>query len=190
MDPRSRADTFKVRPPVEDETFSGVTGVVRGLPTPRKRSHQSSIADTATTIPEAVSDIVSHPEPENLHSAKRRRMDERQAQRPMTESMYTPKPTPLLDPSHQASCLITSDSPILSPLDADHREHGTASLALSSADHYDGEDGDGAYVQGAVQEQSQARRSIIPPQETQLEQDHRGESNRRVISRQGSRREV
>ncbi|CAN9344871.1 unnamed protein product [Alternaria sp. RS040] len=117
-------------------------------------------------------------------------MDERQAQRPMTESMYTPKPTPLLDPTHQASCLITSDSPILSPPDADHREHGTASLALSSADHYDGEDGDGAYVQGAVQKQSQARRSIIPPQETQLEQDHRGESNRRVISRQGSGSEV
>jgi hypothetical protein len=117
-------------------------------------------------------------------------MDERQAQRPMTESMYTPKPTPLLDPTHQASCLITSDSPILSPPDADHKEHGTASLALSSADHYDGEDGDGAYVQGAVQKQSQARRSIIPPQETQLEQDHREESNRRVISRQGSGSEV
>ena len=137
---------------MEDETFFGVASVVKGPPTTQKRSHQSSIADTATTIPEAVSDIVSHPEPENLHSAKRRRMDERQAQRPMTESMYTPKPTPLLDPSHQASCLITSDSPILSPPDADHREHGTASLALSSADHYDGEDGDGAYVQGAVEE--------------------------------------
>ncbi|CAN9300973.1 unnamed protein product [Alternaria alternata] len=182
--------TYHVLPPVEDETFSGVTGVVRGPPTPQKRSHRSSIADAATTILEAVPDIVSHPEPENLHSAKRRRMDERQSQSPITESMYTPKPTPLLDPSHQASCLSTGDSPILSHPGADHREHGTISLALSSTNHYDLEDGDGAYVQGAVEEHSQTRRSIIPSQEIQFEQDVRGKSNRRVISRKGSGSEV
>ncbi|CAN9205627.1 unnamed protein product [Alternaria alternata] len=161
-----------IRPPVEDETFSGVTGVVRGPPTPRKRSHQSSIADAATTILEAVPDIVSHPDPENLHSTKRRRMDERQAQSPITESTYTPKPTPLLDPNHQSSCLSTSDGSILSPPSPDHREHDTVSLALSSTNHYDVEDGEGAYGQGAVKELSQARRSIAPPQEIPSEQDH------------------
>jgi hypothetical protein len=171
---------------VEDETFSGVTGVVRGPPTPQKRSHRSSIADVATTILEAVPDIVSHPEPENLHSAKRRRIDERQSQSPITEPMYTPKPTPLLVPSHQASCLSTSDSPILSPPGADHREHGTIGLALSSNNRYDVEDSDGAYVQGAVEEHSQTRRSITPSQEIQFGQDVRGKSNRRVISRKGS----
>ncbi|CAI9634690.1 unnamed protein product [Alternaria burnsii] len=182
--------TYHVGPAVEDETFSGVASVVKGPPTTQKRSHQSSIADAATTILEAVPDTVSHPEPENPPSAKRRRMAERQAQRPMTESMYTPKPTPLLDPTHQASCLITSDGPILSPPGADDREHGTISLALSSTNHHDVEDGDGAYVQGAVEEQSQTRSSITPFQEILFEQDVREESNKRVISRQGSGSEV
>ena len=117
-------------------------------------------------------------------------MAERQVQSPKTESTYTPKPTPLLDPSHQASCLSTSDGPIVSSPGADHREHGTISLALSSTNHYDVEDGNGAYVQRAVEEQSQARRSITPSQEIQFEQDIRGESNRCVISRQGSGSEV
>lgn len=184
------AETVKVGPPVESETFFGVASVVKGPPTPRKRSHRSSIADAATTILEAVPDIVSHPEPENLHSAKRRRMAERQAQSSITESTYTPKPPPLLDPSHQASCLSTSDGPIVSSPGADDREHGTISLALSSTNHHDVEDGDGAYVQGAVEEQSQTRSSITPFQEVLFEQDVRGESNRRVISRQGSGSEV
>jgi hypothetical protein len=122
---------------VEDETFSGVTGVVRGPPTPQKRSHRSSIADAATTILEAVPDTVSHPESENLHSAKRRRMAERQAQSAITESTYTPKPPPLLDPSHQASCLSTSDGPVVSSPGADDREYGTISLALSPTNHHD-----------------------------------------------------
>jgi hypothetical protein len=117
-------------------------------------------------------------------------MDERQAQSPITESTYTPKPTPLLDPSHQASCLSTSDGSILSPPSTDHREHDTVSLALSSTNHYDVEDGEGAYGQGAVKELSQARRSIAPPQGIPSGQDVRGESNRRVISRQGSGSEV
>jgi hypothetical protein len=104
--------------------------------------------------------------------------------------MYTPKPTPLLVPSHQASCLSTSDSPILSPPGADHREHGTIGLALSSNNRYDVEDSDGAYVQGAVEEHSQTRRSITPSQEIQFGQDVRGKSNRRVISRKGSGSEV
>ena len=117
-------------------------------------------------------------------------MAERQAQSSITESTYTPKPPPLLDPSHQASCLSTSDGPIVSSPGADHREHGTISLALSSTNHYDVEDGNGAYVQGAVEEQSQARRSITPSQEIQFEQDVRGKSNRHVISRQGSGSEV
>ncbi|CAN9172386.1 unnamed protein product [Alternaria alternata] len=156
----SRVDTVKVGPLVEDETFFGVASVTEGPPTTQKRSHQSSIADAATTILEAVPDIVSHPEPENLHSMKRRRMAERQAQSLVIESTYTPKPAPLLDPSHQTSRLGTGNGPILSPPGADHREHGTISLALSSTNHYDVEDGNGAYVQGAVEEQSQARRSI------------------------------
>jgi hypothetical protein len=121
---------------------------------------------------------------------KRRRMAERQARSFVIESTYTPKPAPLLDSSHQTSRLGTGNGPILSPPGADHREHGTISLALSSTNHYDVEDGDGAYVQGAVEEQSQARRSITPSQEIQFEQDVRGESNRRVISRQGSGSEV
>ncbi|CAN9282042.1 unnamed protein product [Alternaria alternata] len=182
--------TYHVGPPVESETFFGVASVVKGPPTPRKRSHRSSIADAATTILEAVPDIVSHPEPENLHSAKRRRMAERQAQSSITGSTYTPKPPPLLDPSHQASCLSTSDGPIVSSPGADDREHGTISLALSSTNHHDVEDGDGAYVQGAVEEQSQTKSSITPFQEILFEQDVRGESNRRVISRQGSGSEV
>ena len=175
---------------MEDETFFGVASVTEGPPTTQKRSHQSSIADAATTILEAVPGIVSHPEPENLHSVKRRRMAERQARSFVIESTYTPKPAPLLDSSHQTSRLGTGNGPILSPPGADHREHGTISLALSSTNHYDVEDGDGAYVQGAVEEQSQARRSITPSQEIQFEQDVRGESNRRVISRQGSGSEV
>ncbi|CAN9379570.1 unnamed protein product [Alternaria alternata] len=159
IDQWSCVDTFKVGPPVEDETFFGVASVTEGLPTTQKRSHQSSIADAATTILEAVPDIVSHPEPEKLHSVKRRRMAERQAQSLVIKSTYTPKSAPLLDPSHQASCLSTSDGPIVSSPGADDREHGIISLALSSTNHYDVEYGDGAYVQGAVEEQSQARRS-------------------------------
>ncbi|CAN9244484.1 unnamed protein product [Alternaria alternata] len=182
--------TYHVGPPVESETFFGVASVVKGPPTPRKRSHRSSIADAATTILEAVPDIVSHPEPENLHSAKRRRMAERQAQSSITGSTYTPKPPPLLDPSHQASCFSTSDGPIVSSPGADDRKHGTISLALSSTNHHDVEDGDGAYVQGAVEEQSQTKSSITPFQEILFEQDVRGESNRRVISRQGTGSEV
>jgi hypothetical protein len=175
---------------VEDETFFGVANVTEGPPTTQKRSHQSSIADAATTILEAVPDIVSHPEPENLHSVKRRRMAERQAQSLVIESTRTPKPAPLLDPSHQTSRLSTGNGPILSPPVADHGDHDTISLALSSTNHYDVEDGHGAYVQRAVEEQSQARRSITPSQEIQFEQHVRGESNGRVISRQGSGSEV
>jgi hypothetical protein len=128
----------------------------------QKRSHQSSIANAATTTLEAVPDIVSHPEPENLHLVKRRRIAERQAQSLVIESTYTPKPAPLLDPSHQTSRLSTGNGPILSPPGADHREHGTISLNMSSTNHYDVEDSDGAYVQGAVEEQSQTRRFINP----------------------------
>ncbi|KAH8621338.1 hypothetical protein IG631_24039, partial [Alternaria alternata] len=94
------AETVKVRPLVESETFFGVASVVKGPPTPRKRSHQSLIANAATTILEAVPNIISHLEPENLHSAKRRRIAKRQAQSSITRSTYTPKPPPLLDPSH------------------------------------------------------------------------------------------
>jgi hypothetical protein len=190
IDQWSCVDTFKVGPPVEDETFFGVASVTEGLPTTQKRSHQSSIADAATTILEAVPDIVSHPEPEKLHSVKRRRMTERQAQSLVIKSTYTPKSAPLLDPSHQASCLSTSDGPIVSSPGADDREYGTISLALSSTNHHDVEDGHGAYVQGAVEEQSKTKSSITPFQEILFEQDVRGESNRRVISRQGSGSEV
>ncbi|CAN9198863.1 unnamed protein product, partial [Alternaria alternata] len=190
IDQWSCVDSVKVGPPVEHETFFGVARVTEVPPTTQKRSHQSSIADAATTILEAVPDIVSHPEPENLHSVKRRRMAERQVQSLVIESTYTPKPAPLLDPSHQTSRLSTGNGPILSPPGADHREHGTISLALFPTNHHDVEDGDGAYVQGAVEEQSQTRSSITPFQEILSEQDVRGESNRRVISRQGSGSEV
>ncbi|CAN9089970.1 unnamed protein product [Alternaria alternata] len=190
IDQWSRVDTVKVGPPVEDETFFGVASVTEGPPTTQKHWHQSWIADAATTILEAVPDMVSYSEPENLHSVKRQRIAEQQLPSLVIESTYTPKPAPLLNSSHQTSRLSTGNGPILSPPGAEHREHGTISLALFPTNHYNVEDGDGAYVQGAVEEQSQARRFITPSQEIQSEQDVRGESNRRVISRQGSGSEV
>ncbi|KAF1937089.1 hypothetical protein EJ02DRAFT_515423 [Clathrospora elynae] len=133
--------------------------------------------------------VISDLEPENPHPAKRRRIAERQAQSPILEPTYTPKPTPLLDPSDQASRPSTSDGPIPGPLGAGHKDDGTISLALPPTDLRDVEDGDGAYVQGAVEE-LQARGSITSSERLELKQDVSRESDRRVINRQGSGNKV
>ncbi|KNG46628.1 hypothetical protein TW65_06675 [Stemphylium lycopersici] len=170
----------------EDETFSGIASVINGPSTTPKRSHQSLAIDTTTTIQEVLPNVISDLEPENSHPAKRRRMAERQAQSPILEPTYTPKSTVMLDLSDQASRPSTSDGPIPGSQAAGRKDDGTISLALSPTDLRDVEDGDGAYVQGAVEEVLQARGYIPPSEGLEFEQDVGRESNRRVMNKQGS----
>jgi hypothetical protein len=163
---------------------------MNGPSTTRKHSHQSSVVDATTTILEAVPNVISDLEPENPHPAKRRRTAERQPQSPIIEPTHTPKPMPLLDPSDEASRPSTSDGTIPGPLGADRKEDGTTSLTLPPTDLRNVEDGDGACVQGAVEELLQARRSITPSERLQFEQDVGQESDRRATNRQDSGRKV
>ncbi|KAH5707481.1 hypothetical protein HBI81_250790 [Parastagonospora nodorum] len=173
----------------EDETFFGIASVING-PSTRKRSHQSLVIDATTTALEAVPNNTSDLEPENPHPAKRRRTAERQPQSPIIEPTHTPKPMPLLDPSDEASRPSTSNGTIPGPLGADRKEDGTTSRTLPPTDLRDVEDGDGACVQGAVEELLQARRSITPSERLQFEQEVGQESDRRATNSQDSGSQV
>ncbi|KAG9186466.1 hypothetical protein G6011_09574 [Alternaria panax] len=182
--------TYHERPLAEDETLFGVASVMNGPSTTRKHSHQSSVVDATTTILEAVPNVISDLEPENPHPVKRRRTAERQARSPIIEPTHTPKPMPLLDPSDEASRPSISGGTIPGPLGADRKEDGTTSLTLPPTDLRDVEDGDGACVQGAVEELLQARRSITPSERLQFEQDVGRESDRSATNRQDSGSQV
>jgi hypothetical protein len=111
-------------------------------------------------VPSFIPDL----EREVHYPAKRQRLAERQAQSPILEPASTPNPTPLLN-------LSAGDGPIPSPLGAGREGDGAMSLVLPPTDLRDVEDGDGAYVQGAVEELLQAGRSITPSKEVEGEQD-------------------
>lgn len=85
------------------------------------------------------------------YPAKRQRLAEQQAQSPILEPASTPKSTPLLDLSGQASRPSASDGPIPGPLGAGRKSSGAMHLVLPLTDLRNVEDSDGAYVQGAVE---------------------------------------
>jgi hypothetical protein len=82
--------------------------------------------------------------------------------------------------------LSAGDGTIPSPLGAGREGDGAMSLVLPLTDLRDVEDGDGAYVQGAVEELLQARRSSSPSEGREGEQDVGWEFDRLVMNRQGS----
>ncbi|KAF1937092.1 hypothetical protein EJ02DRAFT_426929 [Clathrospora elynae] len=146
------------------ETFFGIIDVTNGLSTTRKRSRQSLNIDSTTFPLAAVPSFIPDLEREVPYPAKRQRLAEQQAQSPILEPASTPNSTPLLD-------LSAGDGPIPSPLGAGRKGDGAMSRVLPRTDLRDVEDGDDAYVQGAVEELLHARRSSPPSEGMEGEQD-------------------